>query len=182
MLGGLDCRIGAPRLCPKIAWKIGRGGQNGALQLRSGCGTVGRCTGPKWTKIVQTTILVKMTLFRTGIFAFARPKWTKMVHSGPFRSANPTLATPHRCCTYNRPTDPTARSLPSDLPQQDQICRSNSAPSEARHAWARVWWLIHINESYVLLHPSIPACPPTNSFNCKRSRVQWTGCLMYHPS
>ena len=28
------------------------------------------------------------------ILAFARPKWTKMVHFGPFRSANCTLAIP----------------------------------------------------------------------------------------
>ena len=45
-----------------------------------------------------------MTLFRTGLLAFARPKWTKMVHFGPFwpkevyfgpfRSTNRTLATP----------------------------------------------------------------------------------------
>ena len=34
--------------------------------LGSGRGTVGKCTGPKWSKMVQTTILVKMTLFRTG--------------------------------------------------------------------------------------------------------------------
>ena len=34
--------------------------------LGSGRGTVGKCTGPKWSKMVQTTILVKMPLFRTG--------------------------------------------------------------------------------------------------------------------
>ena len=65
------------------------------------------CTGPKWPKRGPfRSILVKMTLFRTGfwILAFARPKWTKMVHFGPiwpeevhlgpFRSANRTLAIP----------------------------------------------------------------------------------------
>ena len=73
--------------------------------LGSGRDTVGKCTGPKWSKMVQTTILVKMTLFQTGFYlAFARPKWTKMVHFGPFwpeevhfgpfRSANRTLAIP----------------------------------------------------------------------------------------
>ena len=34
--------------------------------LRSGRSTVGRCTGPKWFKMVKTSILVKMALFRTG--------------------------------------------------------------------------------------------------------------------
>ena len=38
----------------------------GIFKLGNGRGTVGKCTGPKWTKMVQTTILVKMTLFRTG--------------------------------------------------------------------------------------------------------------------
>ena len=51
--------------------------------------------------MVQTTILVKITLFRTG---FQQPNWTNMVHFGPFwpeeahfgpfRSANHTLAIP----------------------------------------------------------------------------------------
>ena len=52
--------------------------------LGRGRSTVGKCTGPKWSEMVQTTILVKMPLFRTGLKAFARPKWTKMVHFGPF--------------------------------------------------------------------------------------------------
>ena len=34
--------------------------------LRSGRGTVGKCTGPKWSTMVKTTILVKMNLFQTG--------------------------------------------------------------------------------------------------------------------
>ena len=33
-------------------------------------------------------------LIPNRILAFARPKWTKMVHFGPFRSANRTLAIP----------------------------------------------------------------------------------------
>ena len=36
--------------------------------VRSGRGTVGRNAGPKWSKMVRTTILVKMTLFRTGFW------------------------------------------------------------------------------------------------------------------
>ena len=35
--------------------------------LGIGRGTVGKCTGPKWSKMVQTSILVKKTLFRTGL-------------------------------------------------------------------------------------------------------------------
>ena len=38
----------------------------GGAKLGSGRGTVGKCAGQKWSKMVQTTILVKMTLFRTG--------------------------------------------------------------------------------------------------------------------
>ena len=42
------------------------------------------CRKVYWTQMVQTTILVKMTLFPNWILAFARPKWTtKMVHFGP---------------------------------------------------------------------------------------------------
>ena len=37
-----------------------------SASLGNGRGTVGKCTGPKWSRMVQTTILVKMTLFRTG--------------------------------------------------------------------------------------------------------------------
>ena len=36
------------------------------IVLGSGRGTVGKCAGPKRSKMVQTTILVKMTLFRAG--------------------------------------------------------------------------------------------------------------------
>ena len=53
-------------------------------QLGRGRGTVGKCTGAKWSK---RPFLVKMTLFRT-LFG----KWAKTVHFGPFRSANSTLA------------------------------------------------------------------------------------------
>ena len=57
--------------------------------LGRGRGTVGKCTGPKWSKMVQTTILVKMTLFRTG-FQHSRdqngPKWSILVHFGLKRS------------------------------------------------------------------------------------------------
>ena len=69
--------------------------------IRSRRSTVGKCTGPKWSK---TTILVENDLILNRILVFARPKWTKMVHFGPFwpeevhfgpfRSANRTLATP----------------------------------------------------------------------------------------
>ena len=53
-----------------------------ALTIGSGCGTVGKCTGPKWSKMVRTTILVKMTLFRTDFSI----RETKMDHFGPFWS------------------------------------------------------------------------------------------------
>ena len=36
------------------------------LLVGGGRGTVGKRAGPKWPKMVKTTILVKMTLFRTG--------------------------------------------------------------------------------------------------------------------
>ena len=45
--------------------------------LGNGRGTVGRCAGPKWSKMVHMTILVKMTLFRTGF-------WPEEVHFGQF--------------------------------------------------------------------------------------------------
>ena len=74
--------------------------------LRSRRSTVGKCTGPKWSKMVKTTIWVKMTFFRTGF-------WYSMAQDGPlwsilawralfwsnFRSANRTLATPEHCST-----------------------------------------------------------------------------------
>ena len=57
--------------------------------LGSGRSTVGKSTGPKWSKMVQMTILVKMTLFRTG-FSHSRdqngPKWCILVHFGLKRS------------------------------------------------------------------------------------------------
>ena len=65
--------------------------------LRSGRS---RCAGPKWSKMVKMTILVKMTLFRTGFWHSQdqnRPKWFILAHFGPFRSANRTLATPEGC-------------------------------------------------------------------------------------
>ena len=68
-----------------------------AFYLGSGCGTAGKSTGQKWTKMVQTTILVKVTLFRTG-FLHSRdqngPFWPEEVHFGPFRSVNRTLVIP----------------------------------------------------------------------------------------
>ena len=78
---------------PRKPWKFG-----------NGRGTVGKCAGPKWSKMVQTTILVKMAVFRTG-FRYSRhqkilvhfgPFWPKEVYFGPFRSANRTLATPEK--------------------------------------------------------------------------------------
>ena len=62
------------------------------------------CPKVYWTETVQTTILVENDLVPNWILAFAAPKWTKMVHFGPFRpeevhlvpfrSANRTLAIP----------------------------------------------------------------------------------------
>ena len=75
------------------------------------------CRKVYWTKMVQNSPnddFGQMTLFQTKIFAFARPKWTKMVHFGqfwpeevhfgPFRSANRTLAIPEFC--RNRKLEP----------------------------------------------------------------------------
>ena len=72
-----------------------------SINLGGGRGTVGKCTGPKWPKMVQTTILVEMALFRTGFFSIRETKidhfgpfWPEEVHFGPFRSTNRTLVTP----------------------------------------------------------------------------------------
>ena len=46
----------------------------------SGRGTVGKCTGPKWSKMVQTTHFGQNDLIPNRTLAFARPKWTKLVH------------------------------------------------------------------------------------------------------
>ena len=46
--------------------------------LRSARGTVGRCAGPKWPKMVRATNLVKITLLRTGFWHLRDqngPKW-----------------------------------------------------------------------------------------------------------
>ena len=51
-------------------------------KLGSGRSTVRKCTGPKWSKMVLTTILVKMPLFRTGFSI----RETKMDQNGPFWS------------------------------------------------------------------------------------------------
>ena len=48
--------------------------------LRSGRGTVGKCTGPKWPKMVKTTILVKIPYSE---LEFSVRK-TKMDQNGPF--------------------------------------------------------------------------------------------------
>ena len=56
-----------------------------AISIGSGRSTVGKCTGPKWSQ---------NALIPNWILAFARPKWTKMDHFVPFRSANRTLAIP----------------------------------------------------------------------------------------
>ena len=57
--------------------------------LRRRRSTVEKCTGPKWSKMVKTTILAKMTLFRTG-FWYSQdqngPKWSVLVHFGLKRS------------------------------------------------------------------------------------------------
>ena len=70
--------------------------------MRSGRSPAERCTGPKWSRMVILTILVKMTLFQTG-FQHSRdqngPKWSiwpEEVHFGPFRSTNLTLAIPDK--------------------------------------------------------------------------------------
>ena len=67
----------------------------------------GECTGPKWSKMVQNgpnDHFGQNDLIPNWILALTRPKWTKMVHFGPFwpeevhfgpfRSANRTLAIP----------------------------------------------------------------------------------------
>ena len=77
---------------------------NEIVFLGTGRGTVGKCAGPKWPKMVQTTILVKMTFkwlcseldfsIRETKMDQIGPLWPKEVHFGPFRSANRTLAIP----------------------------------------------------------------------------------------
>ena len=70
-----------------------------------GRGTVGKCTGPKWSKmVIWNDHFGQSDLIPNRILAFARPRWTKMVHFGPFwpkevhfgpfRSAHRTLAIP----------------------------------------------------------------------------------------
>ena len=65
------------------------GGVLTSLKIGRGRGTVGKCAGPKWSKMVKTTILVKMTLFRTG-FWYSRdqngPNGSILVHFGLKRS------------------------------------------------------------------------------------------------
>ena len=64
-----------------------------------GRGTVGKCTGPKWSQNGPNDHFGQNDLILNRILAFAKSKWTKMVHFwsqevhfGPFRSANRTLA------------------------------------------------------------------------------------------
>ena len=56
------------------------------------------CRKVCWTKMVRMTILVKMTLFRTGEtkMVHSGPYWPEGVHFGPLRSTNRTLAIPER--------------------------------------------------------------------------------------
>ena len=53
------------------------------------------CRKVSWTKMAQNgrnDHFGQNDLIPNWILACARPKWTKMVHFGPFRSANRTLA------------------------------------------------------------------------------------------
>ena len=57
----------------RVDWQKGAGKPTPGLfttrplqWIGSGRGTVGKCAGPKWSKMVQATILAKMALFRTG--------------------------------------------------------------------------------------------------------------------
>ena len=73
------------------------------LILGNGRGTVGKCTGPKWSK---RPVWSKWPYSELD-FSIREPKCTKMVHFGPFwpeevhfgpfRSANHTLAIPDIC-------------------------------------------------------------------------------------
>ena len=56
--------------------------QPSTVFLGSGCGTVGKCAGPKWPKMVQTTILVKVPYPEPEISI----RETKMDHNGTFWS------------------------------------------------------------------------------------------------
>ena len=96
--------------------KLAESGQKLA-KLGNGRSTVGKWAGPTWSKMVQTTILVKMTSFRSG-FQHSRdqnrPKWCILVHFGLKRSilvhlGPPTVLRPFlingsfpaiTCCTY----------------------------------------------------------------------------------
>ena len=65
------------------------------VSLRSGRGTAGRCTRPNWSKMEKkTTILAKLSSFRTLVLHFHGPRWPEEDHFGPFGSANRSLATP----------------------------------------------------------------------------------------
>ena len=63
------------------------------------------CRKAYWTKMDQNGPnhhFGQNDLIPNWILAFARPKWTKMVHFGPFRSANRTLAIPEFAQGYER--------------------------------------------------------------------------------
>ena len=83
----LACQARWPRLSG--SWREGCGIANIWFFLGSRRSTVGKCTGPKWSKMVRTTILVKMTLFRTGFWYSRdqnRPKWSILVYFALERS------------------------------------------------------------------------------------------------
>ena len=69
------------------------------LLLGRGHGTDGKCTGPEWSKMVQSLKRPFWSKwpYPEPDFSIRETKWTKMVHLGPFRSANRTLAIPDMC-------------------------------------------------------------------------------------
>ena len=85
-------------------------------KLGSGRGTVGKCTGPKWSK----RLFWSKWPYSELDLEFARPKWTKMVHFGLKGSilvhlGPPTVLWPflthvHKTAEFQRKTLPKNRS------------------------------------------------------------------------
>ena len=86
--------------------RVNRFARIDSQKIGSGRSTVGKCAGPKMVQNGPNDHFGQNGLIPNWILAFARPKWTKMVHFGPFwpeevhfgpfRSANRALAIPEK--------------------------------------------------------------------------------------
>ena len=104
--------------------------------LRSARGTAGRCTEPKWSQMVVSTILAKMRLFQTG-FQHSRdqdehgPFWSIWAWWGPFWSIWAWWG-PFWSIWVHRPDPGSGSEL--------MVIWKRFANYGLRMLWGKLWW------------------------------------------